>query len=38
VAQYFHQTPQWSNPNYFDIYKTDLSLISTRKNYSETLC
>ncbi|CAF3138805.1 unnamed protein product [Rotaria socialis] len=35
VAQYFHQTPQWSNPNYFDIYSQEAS---SRKNYSETLC
>jgi hypothetical protein len=33
VAQYFHQTPQWSNPNYFDIYTKQ-----ARKNYTETLC
>ena len=39
VAQYFHKTPQWNNPNYFDIYYTNnTSLASTRKNYIETLC
>jgi hypothetical protein len=38
VAQYFHQTPQRSNPNYFDIYKNEMSLVSKRKDYTETLC
>ncbi len=38
VAQYFHQIPQWSNPNYFDIYTKQMSMILPRKNYAETLC
>jgi hypothetical protein len=33
VAQYFPQTSQWSNPNYFDIYAKDI-----HSNYTETLC
>jgi hypothetical protein len=32
VAQYFHQTSQWSNPNYFDVYTIP------KQNYAETLC
>jgi hypothetical protein len=38
VAQYFHHTPQWSNPNYFDIYTKEMSVVPPRKNYTETLC
>ncbi|CAF1072096.1 unnamed protein product [Rotaria sordida] len=39
VAQYFHHTPQWSNPNYFDIYTNEISpTISPKKTYTETLC
>ncbi|CAF4445415.1 unnamed protein product [Rotaria socialis] len=36
VAQYFPQTSQWSNPNYFDIYSKDLTV--PKQNYAETLC
>jgi hypothetical protein len=36
VAQYFPQTSQWSNPNYFDIYTNDRIL--AKMNYTETLC
>jgi len=36
VAQYFHQTSHWSNPNYFDIYSKDTNLM--KQNYTETLC
>ena len=36
VAQYFPQTSQWSNPNYFDIYTKDLLL--PKQNFTETLC
>lgn len=39
VAQYFrHQTSQWSNPNYFDIYQQEFPRLSVRKTYAETLC
>ncbi len=38
VAQYFHQTPQWSNPNYFDIYTNQMSIVLPRKNRIATLC
>lgn len=39
VAQYFrHQTSQWSNPNYFDIYPHEFPQLSLRKTYAETLC
>jgi len=38
VAQYFHQTPQWSNPNYFDIHTKQMPVVPPRKNYTETLC
>ncbi|CAF2738991.1 unnamed protein product [Rotaria sp. Silwood2] len=38
VAQYFHHTPQWSNPNYFDIYSNEVSAKAPRKTYTETLC
>jgi hypothetical protein len=36
VAQYFPQTSQWSNPNYFDIYSKDINI--PKQNYTETLC
>jgi hypothetical protein len=36
VAQYFPQTSQWSNPNYFDIYAKDMTV--SKQNYTETLC
>jgi hypothetical protein len=36
VAQYFHQTSHWSNPNYFDIYSKDINL--PKQTYTETLC
>lgn len=36
VAQYFPQTSQWSNPNYFDIYSNEINV--SKKNYTETLC
>jgi hypothetical protein len=36
VAQYFPQTSQWSNPNYFDIYSKDINV--PKQNYTETLC
>ncbi len=36
VAQYFPQTSQWSNPNYFDIYSKDINV--QNQNYTETLC
>jgi hypothetical protein len=36
VAQYFPQTSQWSNPNYFDIYSKDITV--QNQNYTETLC
>lgn len=41
VAQYFHKTPQWSNPNYFDVYTNEVSTARTtspKKDYAETLC
>ncbi|CAF1085479.1 unnamed protein product [Rotaria sp. Silwood1] len=38
VAQYFHPNPQWSNPNYFDIYTNEVSTKLPRKTYTETLC
>lgn len=38
VAHYFHQAPQWSNPNYFDIYSNEISSISPREKIAETLC
>ncbi|CAF1450506.1 unnamed protein product [Rotaria sp. Silwood1] len=36
VAQYFPQTSQWSNPNYFDIYSKEINV--PKQNYTETLC
>jgi hypothetical protein len=38
VAQYFHQTPHWSNPNYFDIHTKEIPVVLPRKTYTETLC
>ncbi|CAF1537744.1 unnamed protein product [Adineta ricciae] len=38
VAHYLCPTPQWSNPNYFDIYNEDIPRIPPRKTYTETLC
>ena len=40
VAQYFHHTSHWSNPNYFDVYAKDgqAPVPLPRHNYSETLC
>ncbi|CAF1073448.1 unnamed protein product [Adineta steineri] len=38
VAQYFCRTPQWSNPNYFDIYQKNIPRTLLRKKFIETLC
>ncbi|UJR22377.1 hypothetical protein I4U23_025439 [Adineta vaga] len=38
VAHYLCQTPHWSNPNYFDIYRKEVPRLLARKTYTETLC